>query len=370
MAFLLLLLLIVVHLATNSNAMSSRASSVSKVVSRCACEKIVIEIDLANSNQEQAQPAATSAVACHCRHCRKYHIAAFVNYLQVDNSNAAAYNPVSIVQGQDSIFKYKDVCDEIGPVERWQCRHCHSKLVTCTDPTPTTTENSSVTSVNNTTMLINMGPLDDSTIPKGYSKRWKRSLNWQVSQQATWVQAKPLPRPSKSSRRGKKGNMPRPPSQVITGGCACRKHCYQIKFSYPSEFQHCYCHLCRQLSGGPFATWVPVEPADFKWTNDKPPLVRTTSFGRRHICSDCGGVLTIVYDGENSVWPAAGGWDDASVPVDDADSAAADSATDSASTGTTKMSSYMSRVVHICCRWKPLWYDIPVDGMDRLDDAC
>ena len=64
--------------------------------------------------------------------------------------------------------------------------------------------------------------------------------------------------------------------------------------------------------------------------------------------------MTIVYDEDPTVvWPAAGGLDDASIPQT-----------------REEMSLYMERVVHICCIWKPSWYSIPNDGLERIDYAC
>lgn len=64
--------------------------------------------------------------------------------------------------------------------------------------------------------------------------------------------------------------------------------------------------------------------------------------------------MTIVYDEDPGVtWPAAGGLDDATIPTTRED-----------------MSAHMERVCHICCIWKPSWYDIPNDGLDRIDYAC
>ena len=142
---------------------------------------------------------------------------------------------------------------------------------------------------------------------------------------------------------------------TVTGSCACGKCAYEIPFEHPMELQHCYCKLCRQLSGSAFQTWVPVHHQDFGWKGGhEPALVRTTSHGQRHVCHTCGGVLTIVYnDDPDFVWPAAGGFDDATLPDEE-----------------SKVSAYLDRVVHICCMWKQSWYQIPKDGLKRIDYAA
>ena len=64
--------------------------------------------------------------------------------------------------------------------------------------------------------------------------------------------------------------------------------------------------------------------------------------------------MTIVYDEDPGItWPAAGGLDDASLPAT-----------------REEMSPYLERVCHICCVWKPSWYSIPNDGLERIDYAC
>ena len=104
-----------------------------------------------------------------------------------------------------------------------------------------------------------------------------------------------------------------------TGGCGCGACRFRCQVVAPTELQHCYCRLCRQLSGAAYVTWVPVQRETLQWeagvgsTTDDPDaleLVRTTPHGQRHQCSQCGSVLTIVYDGQpDLVWPAAGCFD-------------------------------------------------------------
>ena len=63
--------------------------------------------------------------------------------------------------------------------------------------------------------------------------------------------------------------------------------------------------------------------------------------------------MTIVYDEDDgTVWPAAGGFDDASLPPTQ-----------------EAMSNYLERVCHICCVWKQNWYKLPNDGNERIDKA-
>ena len=112
------------------------------------------------------------------------------------------------------------------------------------------------------------------------------------------------------------------------------------------QLQHCYCKLCRQLSGSVGQTWIPVPQQGFEWISLE--LVRTTKHGQRHQCSRCGGVLTIVYDSQpNVIWPVAATVDEASM------TAAVEEHT-------------IDRVIHICCSMMQGWYELPHDGLPRL----
>jgi hypothetical protein len=209
-------------------------------------------------------------------------------------------------------------------------------------------------------ILINMGTMDDATIPQACSDEWKaRREQWCLSSKTSWTDARPL------WTRHTGGPLPR----IVTGGCACGSCQYQIKYQVPSELQHCYCQLCRRLSGSSFMTWVPVQNSNMKWqtlaapspsagsapykTLSPPPLLRTTDHGQRHVCRQCGSVLTIAYDDQPGItWPASGGFDDSTLPLTSAE-----------------MSRYLYRVLHICCAWKQAWYELPNDGLPRLDYA-
>lgn len=293
-----------------SAAMSVSAHSIK---GSCACGSVKLQVDGITCD--------STAVDCHCPHCRKYHVSAFSSYLVAPEDTVT-------MQG-DSITVFPDKCDEMGPVSRMFCNKCFGKLATRT---------------NDNRLLLCMGSLVDASIPKSLTEKWKNSrTEWQKSSAAAWPKA--LPKMTKHQLL---------PPLVVTGSCACGKCAYEIPMEQGSEQQHCYCKLCRQLSGSAFMTWVPVDDKDVVWTTDEPALVRTTDHGRRHICTTCGGALTIVYDEDpDYVWPAAGGFNDASLPVDE-----------------VQMSAYLDGVCHICCKWKQEWYELPKDGLKRIKYAC
>lgn len=79
-------------------------------------------------------------------------------------------------------------------------------------------------------------------------------------------------------------------------------------------------------------------------------LVRTTSHGSRHMCTECGTTLTIVYDSQpDCLWPVAGVLDDASLPEE--------------------MPNALCRSIHICCSMMQPWYQLPDDRLPRLKYA-
>lgn len=311
----LFLCLIPTHSFATTPNKSNMASNINMIRSQCACGKVQVKMPPTD---------VTTAVDCHCPACRKYHVAAFASYLVVPSNQVT-------IEGEDHLQTFKEACKEVGPVERLFCQHCYTKVASKPKEEK-----------DDTIVLVNMGGLVDKTIPKQSKDSWsKERTRWQADSHASWATAKP-------PQKYKGGSMP-PLTTAPSGSCACGKCQYQIRHA-PYELQHCYCRLCRQLSGAAFQTWIPVENEDIVW-NKPPPLIRTTEHGQRHICTDCGSVLTIVYDDQPEMtWPAAGGLDDATLPMPTGD--------------------YLQRVCHICCTWKQAWYTLPKDGLERIKYAC
>ena len=114
-------------------------------------------------------------------------------------------------------------------------------------------------------------------------------------------------------------------------------------------------------------TWIPVEEENFEWysrqttdENAEPPLIRTTSHGQRHICQTCQSVMTIVYDEQpETVWPVA-----ASLHDDESEEGG------KVNRDLLLHRCEYDRVLHICCRYKQPWYQLPKDGLVRVQEAC
>jgi hypothetical protein len=369
---------------------TTAATTTTTLRSSCICGAISLQIN----NIQLDTPSSD----CHCSSCRRYHTSAFASYLQV-SSDCVQWNFAT--NQESSLMTYMDTCQELGPVKRFGCQHCGTKLATQKCPTNedklTTTMTNKQQSppqddddlqslLSNDDLFINMGPLEEETIPDSLS------LNWQFHRQSWPTRQKQsskatTTKPNSKTKQTEEGAIwlsalpqwddldykDRPGLRTIHGGCACGRSQYTIRcYTPPSELQHCYCRLCRQCSGSAFQTWVPIPQEFFSWnikhqhdggedslqtnTNleEEPDFIRTTAHGGRHMCRNCRGVLTIVYEEDEgaTIWPAAGGFYDESLPLTQ-----------------QGMNAYLNRVVHIGCSWKQSWYSIPYDGMDRLDMA-
>ena len=332
---------------TNSMIYSSGVNNVGAesiiIQSQCNCRQVVLDIDITALSADVS--SSGQVFNCHCASCRKYHTSAYTSYLRVSS------HQLSIRRGKDLIGKYmKDTPrsdeSEHSYLERWYCTNCSSKLVSVD------------MSNDEQSYFVNLGPLNEDTVPTSYSSRWKEQLkqkesNLHVEDTSSWTRALPNYVPSATAT-----------SPIWTGSCSCGSCAYEIAITRAAQLQHCYCHLCRELSGGPFATWIPIYKRDFTWTQPNHEtertnhnvlgFVRTTQDGRRHVCRRCRSVLTIVYDSQpDLIWPCAGGLNDESLPSDRGE-----------------MERFLKRVCHICCRHQPTWMELPDDGMERLPDAC
>ena len=336
---------------------SSRTSTVN-IQSVCDCGSVVIDVQ---------SDSTECAINCHCTGCRRYHTGPFTSFLKTDMSQ------ISIRQGKEKIGKYFSNCDELGPVERWFCVDCSSKIISVPQSIPSFSTDNDVESKENkfetsesslsnvkcnkgTTCFLNLGPVVETGLSPAVTSVWKEQLEHEENnlhyekKSAVWVDAH-----RKHKLDHDNGLEEFDPPLTWSGGCSCGACRYEFLLDYPTELQHCYCNLCRKLSGSPFMSWIPVEKEIFRWKpSSSLQLVRTTPFGRRHICKNCKSVLTIVYDEQpDLVWPCAGSLDDSSLPKDLAE-----------------MEKCFSRICHICCRYHPTWLEIRDDGLDRIDEAC
>eukprot|EP00930_Biecheleria_cincta_P049862 TRINITY_DN35063_c0_g1_i1.p1 TRINITY_DN35063_c0_g1~~TRINITY_DN35063_c0_g1_i1.p1 ORF type:complete len:340 (-),score=53.36 TRINITY_DN35063_c0_g1_i1:19-1038(-) len=259
----------------------------------------------------------SKAIRCHCASCRRFHTSAFAALLPV-----AGFPEDWGLAGQAR--RHRDQCSALGVVDRLMCNRCFSKLATLPQKGAA---------------LVSLGSVEDESVPVPLARRWQVVFeDLEIGSRATWWDA--LPGDCTGPRRVLR----------LEGRCACGSCAFAAEL-LPGEAQHCYCNLCRRLSGSVAQTWVPASNDSFQWTrNDGLRLVRTTGHGQRHMCEKCGGVLTIVYDSQpDCTWPVAGALDDV------------------AFSGRNEGLWY--RVIHICFSMMQPWYRLPNDGLPRLKFA-
>ena len=383
-----------------------RSKPSQQVILDCQCGRLRLSVPYENIRvdpppprvQDKTGPTYHAVVDCHCPACRKYHVADRATYLLVpadkvqvehlsvpvpkkDKKKSAYQDEKSTATSSDTSFltSFSDTCLHLGSVVRYQCGHCRTKLATQPQPQNNNDDNF-LPPFGSDSYFLNLASARDDTLPKKWTKQWRAfRFPWQYANQCVWTRASAEnddesddDEAEDQEDRKERDQQLKGKPYYITGGCSCGTYRYQVK--YPSfkaastELQHCYCQLCRRLSGGPFQTWMPVRRRMFRWmppdndssatqatsSSHEPPLHRYTSHGRRHVCDHCGGVLTILYDadGEEVIWPAAGGLDDSSLPKTK-----------------EEMSQHLYGVCHICCRFRQAWYALPNDGNSRVQDA-
>ena len=276
-----------------------------------------------------ASVAAGSLERCHCARCRRASCSSFVPCV------VASEAPVQLLTAAK---RYADRCSAHGAVERLFCGRCCSSLGMLAIA-------EAATCFGAPAYHLALGCVEDSSVPSAVATRWQTDFcDSAIDERAAWWSARP-----------ERGLAERPPAAVrtLSGGCACGGCAFECQSGPEFQTQHCYCKLCRQLSGAASQTWVPVRRKGFTWLRRETlELVRTTGHGQRHMCSRCGGVLSIVYDSQpDCIWPAAGALDDHAYPAGAALHAA------------------LCRSIHICCSMMPPWYQLPDDGLPRLPYA-
>lgn len=76
---------------------------------------------------------------------------------------------------------------------------------------------------------------------------------------------------------------------MTTGSCLCGSIRFEVSGDLP-DIQVCHCGACRKAQGAPFATNLPVEAANFRFTSGQETLrAYESSPGKeRMFCSRCG----------------------------------------------------------------------------------
>lgn len=82
--------------------------------------------------------------------------------------------------------------------------------------------------------------------------------------------------------------------QKHEGGCTCGAVRYRLE-SAPFDTGWCHCRTCQHSSGAPAMVFASVPAGDLVFTRgeDKVKSFRSSEFGRRRFCGECGTPLTI-----------------------------------------------------------------------------
>jgi hypothetical protein len=81
----------------------------------------------------------------------------------------------------------------------------------------------------------------------------------------------------------------------LTGGCACGSVRYRLD-AVPFDAGYCHCTLCRRSAGSPVLAFATVPRALFMVTRGEPRRRRSSSFGERWFCGDCGTQLAMLVE--------------------------------------------------------------------------
>lgn len=79
-------------------------------------------------------------------------------------------------------------------------------------------------------------------------------------------------------------------SEHHDGGC----HCGAVRFRVTGPAQetgYCHCRICQRLSGAPAQTYATFAPDALTVLKGTPKVYRSTTWGERLFCGDCGAQL-------------------------------------------------------------------------------
>ena len=77
------------------------------------------------------------------------------------------------------------------------------------------------------------------------------------------------------------------PELPLTGGCACGRVRYEIT-APPIDAGYCHCGLCRLTTGAVMLAWATVPIDGFRYVVGEPSVYRSSEWGERRFCSNCG----------------------------------------------------------------------------------
>ena len=84
-------------------------------------------------------------------------------------------------------------------------------------------------------------------------------------------------------------------ARELLGGCACGQVRYRITGT-PFDAGYCHCSMCRRAGAAPALPYATVPLRDFTLVAGEPRRRRSSSFGERWFCGDCGAQLAMRVD--------------------------------------------------------------------------
>jgi hypothetical protein len=82
---------------------------------------------------------------------------------------------------------------------------------------------------------------------------------------------------------------------IRDGGCLCGAVRYRLSAA-PADIGYCHCTLCRRSSGAPVQVFGTVPLEGFRLLKGEPRRRRSSGFGERWFCADCGTQIAIRVD--------------------------------------------------------------------------
>jgi len=83
-------------------------------------------------------------------------------------------------------------------------------------------------------------------------------------------------------------------SSLITGRCMCGNVHYES--SKPPVLDiYCHCRMCQRANSAPFAAWTVFPQAAVRFPNAEPKYFKSSPFGERGFCPNCGSPMTMRY---------------------------------------------------------------------------
>ena len=95
----------------------------------------------------------------------------------------------------------------------------------------------------------------------------------------------------------------------MTGGCQCGAVRYAL-LEIPDIPCICHCRMCQKQTGNYFAAFADIKEKYFEITRGKVAYFRSSDFGDRGFCRDCGTPLVYQYTSGARIAVAMGSLDD------------------------------------------------------------